>query len=391
MASEIMVASVTTGEGITTEEESNIKEEINFLETDASVITQNLISSFETFAGEKLADGDERKIFLQGFGYVLTDIINHINETGRQNLLEYATGANLDALGDLYGNARLSAYAAKTTLRFKIATSPSTRIVIPKGTRATADGIVFFATDEEIVFPEKTTTLQLDVGATATTVGESGNNIAVGEINKLVDGIAYVSSVENITVSSGGGDVESDEEYKERLKLSPFSFSVAGPSNAYKMIALSVSNDVGDVSVYSPSAGVVEIAVLKEGGIVPTAEDEILDEILEACNDTDRRPLTDKVQVVPASAVTTTISAKYYVAEGDVSKSGDIMNAVEEYKLWQTEKIGRDINPDQLKKLMMDAGAARVDITSPVYKQLTNKQVASISTTDVTYGGTINT
>ena len=390
MASEIREASVVTGDEIITTEESNIQDEINFIETDASVLTSNLISSFEEFAGEKLADGDERKIFLQGFGYVLTDIINHINETGRQNLLEYATDTKLDALGGLYGNSRLAATASKTTLRFKIKSSPSSKITVPKGTRATADGIVFFATDNEISFPEKTITLQIDVGATATTVGESGNNIAVGEINKLVDGIAYISSVENITVSSGGSDIESDEEYKERLKLSPFAFSVAGPSNAYKMIAMSVSNDIGDVSVYSPSAGVVEIAVIKDGGIIPTAEDEILNQILEACDDKDRRPLTDKVQVVPATAVTTTISAKYYVAENDISKSGDIMNAVEQYKLWQTEKIGRDINPDQLKKLMMDAGAARVDITTPVYKELTDKQVASITSTNVTYGGTIN-
>lgn len=371
-------------------EDTNIAPEIDFIETDASVLSADLVSRFEDFTGEKLYEGDERRIFLQGFAYVLTDIMIHINETGRENLLQYATDTKLDALGELYGNSRLAATYAKTTIRFHLATSPDSSVIVPKGTRVTADGSLFFATDAQIIFPAKTTTLQLDVGATATTAGAAGNEIEVGDIDSLVDGVPYISSVENITVTSGGSDTESDEDYRERLKLSPFSFSVAGPSNAYKMIALSVSNDVGDVSVYSPSAGVVEIAVIKEGGIVPTAEDELLDEILAACSAKDRRPLTDKVQVVPATAVNTTINARYYVSSENLSKVADIEAAVDEYKTWQTEKIGRDINPDQLKKLMMDAGAARVDITTPTYVSMSEKQVAVITSTSVNYGGTVN-
>ena len=372
------------------EESTNIKEEINFIETDAQVVSEDLISSFEDFSGQRLYDGDERKIFLQGFAYVLIDIMNYINETGRQNLLEYASDTRLDALGDLYGNARLQATKAKTTIKFSIVISPTDHdIIVPKGTRVTTDGKIFFATDKSITFPIKTSTLSQTVSATATEAGSSYNNIGIGELNKLVDGVEFIQSVENTTITSGGSDVETDEEYKERLKLSPFAFSVAGPSNAYKMIALAVSQDIQDVSVYSPSAGVVEIAVVKDGGVIPESEDTILDEVLEACSAKDRRPLTDKVQVVPATASNTSVNVKYFVANDDTSVIAAVTQAVEEYKKWQTEKIGRDINPDQLKKMMMDAGAARIDITAPVYTQLTDKQIAQFTSTSVTYGGSI--
>lgn len=369
--------------------ESNIQEEINFIETNAEYVSNDLVSRFEDFTGEKLYDGDERKIFLQGFSYILTDTLIHINQTGRENLLEYATGSNLDALGELYGNERLEATNANTCLVFYISSTPTSNITIPEGTRVTSDGERFFATDKQIIFEAGTDILSQSVTATATDTGVDYNGILAGEIDKIVDGVAYVTGVENTTSTSGGSDLESDDEYKERLKLSPFSFSVAGPSNAYKMIALSTSNQVGDVSVYSPSAGVVEIAVVKDGGAIPSASDEILSLILEACDDKNRRPLTDKVQVVPATASPMEINVKYYVANNDTSKISDITLAVEEYKTWQTEKIGRDINPDKLINLMMNAGAARVEIIAPVFTELEYNQIAQITNTNVVYSGSV--
>lgn len=377
-------------EDILISEESNITEEINFIETDAEVILNDLIDSFETFSGERLYDGDERKIFLEGFAYVLTDIMVHINEVGRENLLMYANNNTLDALGELYGNSRLGAKSSTVTLKFTLSTIPSEDIIISKGTRVTSDGNIVFSTDKDIIFIAKDDVLSKEVTATSSELGSQYNNIKIGELNKLIDGNAYVAKVENTTISGGGSDVETDEEYRERLKLSPFSFSVAGPANAYKMIALSVSNDVSDVSVYSPSAGVVEIAVLKNGGAIPGEDDEILDEILEACSDENRRPLTDKVQVVPVKGIDFNVNVKYYVSNNDLSKVEDIKNSVNEYIAWQIEKIGRDINPDKLNSMMFEMGAARVEITSPTFVSLKNNEVAKLGTVNVTYGGSIS-
>lgn len=369
--------------------DSNLVEELNFVETDAEVINADLVSKFEEYLGEPLASGDERRIFLQGFAYVLADQLIHINETGRSNLLRYAVGKELDALGDLFHNERLKAKSAVVTMRFTLSTVPAQNVVIPKGTRVTPDGEIFFATDEQITFFANTIDTYKDVTATATVAGQSHNDFVLGSINILVDTSPYISKVENITISGGGSDVETDDEYRERLRESPFSFSVAGAANSYKAIAMSVSGDVADVSVYSPSAGVVEIAVIKDNGEIPSSNDEIIRMILDACSDKNVRPLTDNVRVVPATAVPANIDVTYYVANGDTSKITAIESAVEKYKTWQTEKVGRAILPDQLNTLMREAGAAKVDIAEPTYTALAEGEIAQIGTVSVKYGGSI--
>lgn len=368
---------------------SNITDEINFVETDAEVINSDLVSKFEEYLGENLASGDERRIFLQGFAYAFADQLNHINETGRSNLLRYAVDDELDALGELFHNERLKAKCAVVTLRFTLSTVPSQNVVIPKGTRVTPDGEIFFATDEQITFNANSIETSKEVTATATVEGNRHNDFALGTINILVDTNPYIASVENITVSGGGSDKEKNDEYRERLRESPFSFSVAGPANAYKAIAMAVSGDVADASVYSPSAGVVEIAVIKDNGEIPSADDELLGLILEACSAKDTRPLTDNVRVVPASAVPVNINVTYYVANGDTSKKSAIEAAVDEYKAWQTAKVGRAILPDELNTLMRAAGAARVDVVEPTYQAIEEGEVAQFGTVTVNYGGSI--
>lgn len=368
---------------------SNISDEIKFIETDAEYINNDIVSDFEEYLGTSLAAGDERRIFLQGFAYAFADALNHINETGRSNLLRYAEEDELDELGDLFHNSRLTAQKASVTLRFTLSAQQSVSVVIPKGTRVTPDGTIFFATDEDVVFSANTTDLSKDVSATATVAGKNHNDYAVGSINIIVDTTAYVFSVENITVSGGGSDTETDDEYRARLRESPFSFSVAGPANAYKAIAMGVSADIADVGVYSPSAGVVEIAVVKDGGNIPSADDEILSMVLAACSDKTVRPITDFVRVVPASAVQANINVTYYVANGEVSKRSAIEAAISEYQEWQTEKVGRAITPDKLRSLMYSAGAARVEISEPAYKEVSEGEIAQIGTVSVTYGGSI--
>ena len=62
--------------------------------------------------------------------------------------------------------------------------------------------------------------LYVDVDVQSTEGGSDYNGIPVGEINALVDLIAYIDSVSNTSVTSGGGDVEDDEDLRERIRLS---------------------------------------------------------------------------------------------------------------------------------------------------------------------------
>ena len=63
-------------------------------------------------------------------------------------------------------------------------------------------------------------------------------------------------------------------------------------------------------------------------------------------------------------------SAQYALIQSAVNK------AVENYVLWQKEKPGRDINPSELTRLIMQAGAKRVEITSPAFEKIEQTQIA---------------
>lgn len=370
-------------------EDLTIEKELDFIEVDAEVILGRLVERFEEYTGNVLHPGDERRIFLQGLAYVLADEANHINETGKGNLIRYASGNEVDAIGDLFQSPRLEAEYATVTMRITFSESMDYDLILPKGTRVTADGTYLFALDEDVVLEANSETKERIVTATATEAGASYNGFAIGQINRIVDTNPYVYMVANTTSSSGGTDLEDDEAYKERLRLSPFKFAVAGPSESYRAIALAVSNQIGDVHVYSPDPGVVEIVVVYHDGGIPNPDDEILQEILTACSDKNVRPLTDFVQVVPATPVDISVSVKYYIPNNDLSVMPNIIQAMEDYKQWQTEQIGRSVNPDYLRKLLMNAGAARVEITSPEYQDLAENQIANITSTNLTYSGSV--
>ena len=363
--------------------------DINFVTVDAEQITSELINDFESYTGETLHPGDARRLFLQGFAYVLVNLINNINTTGRSNLLRYAYGSTLDALGELYGVVRLAAQSAKTTVRFTLSEAQPGAITIPAGTRVTPDGKLFYSTDSVLTIAAGSTTG--DVSATALEAGTSGNGYTAGQVNKLVDGNAYVASIANTTTTSGGADAESDDDYRERLRKAPYSYSTAGPIQAYEYWAKNANSDVGDVYINSSSAGNITIYVLKSGGVIPASDDAVIATVLAACSDSSRRPLTDNVSVVPATASNTTIDMEYYISPDNSANSAAIQSAVaaavDAYKAWQTAVIGRTINPDELRKLVLNAGASRVDITAPARATLTTGQVAQFTATSVLYEG----
>ena len=205
----------------------------------------------------------------------------------------------------------------------------------------------------------------------------------------------FLASVTNTDATDGGNDEETDDNYRERIRLVPESFSTAGCADGYIYWAKSASVDVGDVVVYSPvndttlsdeerqaGAGCVYIYILKKGGIIPEADDPLLQTVLSVVSAQDKRPLTDFVQVLPPSDVKYSIDLQYYISEDDRLNEADITSAVNaainEYISWQGEKIGRDINPDKLRNLIYNAGASRVVMNSPTFTEIKRTQIASL-------------
>ena len=63
------------------------------------------------------------------------------------------------------------------------------------------------------------------------------------------------------------------------------------------------------------------------------------------------------------------------------------MGFIQDFISWQTTEIGRDINPTELIRRVRDAGAKRVELTSPAFTAVQETEVARLGSQKVTYGG----
>ena len=336
---------------------------VTFIETDPEAIRSEIITGFEKASGRTLTAGDPVRLFLLSIADVIIQQRTAIQVASQQNLLAYAQGEYLDALGTLLAVTRLEESRAVTTIRFTLSQALGSVYTIPAGTEVT-NGVVTFATDEELLIPIGETTGE--VTASCTTTGPAGNDYLAGQINTIVKPMTFVQSAENITITTGGANAESDADFADRIRLAPNSFSVAGPEKAYIYHAKSVSASIIDVSIDSPTPGEVDVYPLLTGGTLPT--EEIRQQILEHLSDETIRPLTDYVQVLSPEAVNYEIVVDYWINREDSSRAAQIQTAVEaaveEYRLWQQGKIGRDIVPMKLLQLVSIAGASRVDAST---------------------------
>ena len=365
--------------------------DVNFININADDLYRQIMEELENGVGEPLYPGDERRIFGEALVPVFLAILSSANDAARQKMLKYARGTVLDALGERTNTKRLEAQPAKTILRFIVSTPQPTNIIIPKWTKATPDANVYFATDEEAIL--KAGTYSVDVPASSVTGGSFNNGYAPDTITTLVDLIPFISGVTNIVTTYGGDDgepytEEGDEHYRERIRLASSKFSVAGPQKAYIYWAKTADPEIEDVAVLSPSAGVVKIVPLLKGGEIP--DETVLKKVLAVTSADDIRPLTDHVIVEAPAIEYYDIELKYYTT---ASNEGIVINniegpggAIERYIQWQDTALGRDINPDQLKRFILSptwaevpTGALRVDVIKPVFTPLAKTKVARFS------------
>lgn len=361
--------------------------DIVFVDADVNTVEEHVLTEYERISGRTLATGDPVRLFLLTIANIIVMLKNDINITGKQNLLRYASGNNLDHLGALVGQERKKASSAVTTMRVSVSESMETNVIIPAGTRFTAGDNVFFSLDKVMVIAAGETIGEGQ--ATCLEVGSVGNDYVPYQIKTLVDPVPYVSTVYNITKSEGGADEETDEDYRESIHMAPEGFSVAGPKGAYEFFTKQASALISDVSVISPEPGKVEVRPLLVGGGVPG--EEILELVNEKLNADDIRPLTDQVTVLAPSVVTYNLDITYYIDNEDKVQANMIQNnvadAVKEWIEWQKAKLGRDINPSKLIRLVEDAGAKRLVVTNPGFTVVDDTSVAIVQNITVNMGG----
>lgn len=371
---------------------------IVFAEGDARIIFEKLQAFYGAVRRAELEpsykDGDDLSIYPIQLteAAALAQINTDIDTTAKGNLLAFAGNETIEALGSLYGarGERLQPSTAKTTIRYTLSVSRSSVTTIPIGFRTTPDNKIFFATIKTLEIPAGE--LSGDVQAECLTPGSTGNGFEVGEIRFIVDRSPFIASAVNITPSAGGAEVEELEQYRSRIQLLPESFSVAGPDGAYEFWAKTANADIIDVAVWSPAPVEVNIVPLMRGGAIPT--EDILSAVYEVLSDKKRRPLTDKLHILEPEQIEYSIDIQYWIGRDNSVNVTTIQEAVHkavlEYEAWQSSKLGRDINPSVLQRLIMDAGAKRVVISSPTFSPLEQFQVGKLNGCTLTYGGLEN-
>lgn len=399
--------------------------DVQFCETDTSVIEQSVITVYEGIEKKTLYPGDPVRLFLESLAATIAQQRQCIDFAGKQNLLKYSSDEYLEHLGAFTKTERLQPQKAMTVIRASTDEIHGYAVPIEKGTQLTPDKKLWFETVAYAEIPAGS--LFVDVIADCLELGDVGNGFVPGQIATLASDIPDIVQAENITVSSGGAVVENDASYSGRIHTAPESFSVAGPNGAYAHHAKSAHQSIGDVAVFRTepiseltesqldqiisilgitnempdkpakqigvaswlSSATVNLCPLLSDGSLP--DQAILDLVEDKLNDRAIRPLTDKVVVAQPVPVSYDIELTYYISEEATLSVTNIQTAVQEavngFVVWQKNKLGRDINPSKLIHLMVEAGVSRVELVSPSFTGVDKNQVALATSVLASYGG----
>lgn len=362
------------------------------LENIQSQMLSNFVAKYQEITKKKiqLSKSDPNRIIMLGCAQLIYQGLQNIDKAGKMNFLKYAYDDYLENMSALKKVTRNPAKFAKVPVKFTLSGKREAATSIPQGTRVTAAYEVYFATVEYAEIPPGET--EITVMTECTEAGTIGNDFAAGELTTLVDPIGFISMVENTEKSTGGAEVESDQNMAERVYLAPSSYSTAGPDDAYEYWVKNSNPFIGDVKITSPTPGVVDIRFVMIDGTVP--DDTTIKAVTEAVKQRGKRPLTDNVQVGKPEVEEYEIDVTYYINTSDSNSATAIQaqaeTAVEEYQMWQASKVGRDINPDELISRLNDAGAKRAVVRSPAFRVIGETAKAQCTGVKIVYGGLEN-
>lgn len=334
-----------------------------------------------------LSEASPYMMIINAAALQIYQLMQYADNAGKMNLTKYSKGKYLDNLAAFKGIIRKEADRASTVLRFEINTPLDFALSIPKGTRVTNGNDVFFETEQYTeIKPGKTFE---DITAFCTEKGVKGNGIGEGELNIIINPIPYVAAVKNIKITSGGRENESDEELAERYLDVSEIYSTTGSEGSYKYFAKQADKDVEDVIVKVKEDATVELIISKKGGGLP--DEGLLARVKEYLEDGNRKPLTDRVQTKAPEKLEYNVRLTYYISSDkkalvDKIKT-DVDVAIKVFNLWQTEKIGRDINPSYLISKLMETGIKRVDIAAPTYTITPAESIPVVKNINAIYGG----
>ena len=183
---------------------------------------------------------------------------------------------------------------------------------------------------------------------------------------------------------------ESDTALRRRVLLAA-ERDCAGSTGAYQYWALSGDADVRDVSVLTPTAGVVELYI--QSASAEIAPQALLDTVATALDPDTHRPLTDSLSVLAASPRDIQISASLTLFPGpDQAVVLANANAALDRYIEQVSYLGYDVTLSGLYAALHQAGVQRVELIHPTqnivipasqYARVISREIVAVEYRDV--------
>ncbi len=356
------------------------RENVKIVDDNSEQILAELIADYERRTGKTLQPAHIERLLINTFAYRETLTRQQINEAYRQQHVRFATGLMLDLCGDDVNTPRLEASAARCTFRFT-ASDFAGEVNIPTGTQVAVGDVVFSTIEHGQLSASRP---QIDLQAECTQTGTRGNGWAVGQINTVQTALTGANRIaaQNISIPTGGVDTESDDAYRGRVLLAPESFSVAGSVGAYQYWARAVSPAICDVHVAHAGdskgnaiGGTVAVTILTKTGL---PSDELIAQVRSELSGEKKRPLCDSVIVNAPETVDYTLNAELVLFTG--ANSPEVQTAAEtawaKYENQRREKLGGDIVPLDIQKVLQVDGVYNVNLTEPTLRVIRPNQWA---------------
>lgn len=177
-----------------------------------------------------------------------------------------------------------------------------------------------------------------------------------------------VTPADDTTIPPTPAVMESDDEYRARIRLSWYARNTAGAVQAYEYFSLSADSSVLDAKAYGPPTtqpGYVDVYIINRTGD-GTPDQALIDTVNAALSADFTRPLTDFVTVKAPAVIDYQITATLIISTGPDADT--VVNAAKKAAQAYADsvhKIGVSVSIAGVYKALKQAGVDDVLLTVP--------------------------
>ncbi|MDE5602443.1 MAG: baseplate J/gp47 family protein, partial [Helicobacter sp.] len=233
-------------------------------------------------------ESDSFSVLMEAFAYKVALLEQRRVNSIKSLLLRYAKGEDLDNFCENQGIKRLDGARPYANYTFSLKKSFNQDLILPKGLELGDES------GEHRAFLRDSLTLKAgELSVDGIVEYFKKQKFAKIKCENLLTPLTFSLQVKAQESFADGGEVESDEAFRERYILSLHSHTTAGSEKAYVFHAKSADSRIDDVAVFTSEdrPGVVEVIIHSSEGV----DDLMLQRVREVLNSDNVRPLTDKV------------------------------------------------------------------------------------------------